>query len=58
METKNLGFNTKLIHAGDFEDAYGSAVVPIYRHQLLHLKMPNMGQSFLREKRRVIFIQE
>ncbi len=31
MDTKNLGFNTKLIHAGDFEDANGSAVTPIYQ---------------------------
>ena len=26
-----MGFNTKLVHAGDFEDAFGSAVVPIYQ---------------------------
>jgi methionine-gamma-lyase len=31
MDTKNLGFDSKLIHAGDFEDAYGSAVTPIYQ---------------------------
>ncbi|MBN2681097.1 MAG: PLP-dependent transferase [Bacteroidales bacterium] len=31
MNTKDLGFNSKLIHAGDFHDAYGSAVVPIYQ---------------------------
>jgi len=31
MNTKDLGFNTKLIHAGDFEDANGSAVTPIYQ---------------------------
>jgi methionine-gamma-lyase len=31
METKDLGFNSKLIHAGDFEDAMGSAVTPIYQ---------------------------
>ena len=31
MDTKNKGFNTKLIHAGDFEDHYGSAVTPIYQ---------------------------
>jgi len=30
-DTKNKGFNTKLIHAGDFEDAYGSATTPIYQ---------------------------
>ncbi|MDD2634385.1 MAG: PLP-dependent aspartate aminotransferase family protein [Bacteroidales bacterium] len=31
METKNKGFNTKLIHAGDYDDAFGSAVPPIYQ---------------------------
>jgi len=31
METKNKGFNTKLIHAGDYDDALGSAVPPIYQ---------------------------
>jgi methionine-gamma-lyase len=31
MDTKNMGFNTKLVHAGDYEDAFGSAVVPIYQ---------------------------
>ncbi|HAN18924.1 MAG: methionine gamma-lyase [Bacteroidetes bacterium GWC2_33_15] len=31
MDTKNLGFNSKLIHAGDFHDEFGSAVTPIYQ---------------------------
>ncbi|MBN1338922.1 MAG: PLP-dependent transferase [Bacteroidales bacterium] len=31
MNTKNMGFNSKLIHAGDFEDEFGSAVTPIYQ---------------------------
>lgn len=31
MDTKNLGFDSKLIHGGDFEDALGSAVTPIYQ---------------------------
>ncbi|MEI6574713.1 MAG: aminotransferase class I/II-fold pyridoxal phosphate-dependent enzyme [Bacteroidota bacterium] len=31
MDTKNLGFNSKLIHAGGLEDALGSATVPIYQ---------------------------
>jgi O-acetylhomoserine/O-acetylserine sulfhydrylase-like pyridoxal-dependent enzyme len=30
MKTKDKGFNTKLIHAGAFEDEFGSATVPIY----------------------------
>ncbi len=31
METKNKGFETKLIHAGDYSDEFGSAVMPIYQ---------------------------
>ncbi len=31
MDTKHLGFNTKLVHAGAVKDAYGSAVTPIYQ---------------------------
>lgn len=31
MDTKNKGFNTKLVHAGDYEDSMGSAVTPIYQ---------------------------
>ncbi|PKP03924.1 MAG: methionine gamma-lyase [Bacteroidetes bacterium HGW-Bacteroidetes-6] len=27
----DLGMNTQLVHAGDFEDAFGSAVTPIYQ---------------------------
>ncbi|HEY3380801.1 MAG TPA: aminotransferase class I/II-fold pyridoxal phosphate-dependent enzyme [Vicinamibacterales bacterium] len=31
MDTKKLGFNTKMVHAGMQKDAYGSAVTPIYQ---------------------------
>jgi len=31
MDTKNKGFNSKLIHAGGFHDRLGSAVTPIYQ---------------------------
>jgi len=31
MDTKDLGFNSKLIHAGGLDDALGSATVPIYQ---------------------------
>jgi methionine-gamma-lyase len=31
MDTKDLGFDTKLIHAGHHHDQYGSATVPIYQ---------------------------
>ena len=31
MDTKHLGINSKLIHAGSMDDPYGSATVPIYQ---------------------------
>ncbi len=31
MDTRKSGFNTKLVHAGDLEDAYGSIVPPVYQ---------------------------
>lgn len=31
MKDKKLGFNSKLVHGGDFKDALGSATVPIYQ---------------------------
>lgn len=31
MDSKNAGFNTKLIHEGGLEDCMGSAVTPIYQ---------------------------
>jgi methionine-gamma-lyase len=31
IDTKNLGFDTKVIHAGAHHDSYGSATVPIYQ---------------------------
>jgi methionine-gamma-lyase len=31
MDTKKLGFNTKMVHAGMPHDQYGSAVTPIYQ---------------------------
>ncbi|MGE5359952.1 MAG: trans-sulfuration enzyme family protein, partial [Bacteroidales bacterium] len=31
MDTKRMGFNTKMVHAGMGKDQYGSAVVPIYQ---------------------------
>ncbi len=43
METKNKGFNTKLIHAGDYEDALGSAVPPIYQTSTFRFKSAKHG---------------
>ena len=31
MDTKKSGFSTKLIHGGEYVDAFGSANVPIYQ---------------------------
>ncbi len=31
MDTKNKGFNTKLVHAGIPHDEYGAVVTPIYQ---------------------------
>jgi len=43
METKNKGFNTKLIHAGAFEDEFGSATVPIYQTSTFKFKNAQHG---------------
>jgi methionine-gamma-lyase len=43
METKNKGFNTKLIHAGDYDDVLGSAVPPIYQTSTFRFKNSKHG---------------
>ena len=43
MNTKNLGFNTKLIHGGEFEDQFGSATVPIYQTSTFKFKNAQHG---------------
>ncbi|OQY00336.1 MAG: methionine gamma-lyase [Bacteroidetes bacterium 4572_117] len=43
MDTKNLGFNTKLIHAGSFDDPMGSATVPIYQTSTFKFKSAQHG---------------
>jgi methionine-gamma-lyase len=43
MKTKNKGFNTKLIHAGAFEDEFGSATVPIYQTSTFKFKNAQHG---------------
>ncbi len=43
MDTKNKGFSTKLIHAGDFEDQFGSAVTPIYQTSTFAFKNAEQG---------------
>jgi methionine-gamma-lyase len=43
MDTKNSGFNTKLIHAGAFNDPMGSATVPIYQTSTFKFKNAQHG---------------
>jgi len=35
MDTKNLKFDTKQVHAGAYKDEFNSATVPIYQIVLL-----------------------
>jgi methionine-gamma-lyase len=43
METKNKGFNSKLIHAGGIHDEKGSAVTPIYQTSTFSFKNADHG---------------
>ena len=43
MDTKKSGFNTKLIHAGAFDDEFGSATVPIYQTSTFKFKSAQHG---------------
>jgi len=50
MYTKDLGFNSKLVHAGDFKDAYGSAVTPIYQTSTFSFKNAQHGADLFAGK--------
>ena len=43
MNTKNKGFNSKLIHAGAYDDANGSAVGPIYQTSTFKFRNADHG---------------
>ncbi len=43
MKTTDKGFNTKLLHAGAFEDEFGSATVPIYQSSTFRFKSAQDG---------------
>lgn len=45
MDTKNKGFNTKLIHSGDYDDIFGSAVPPIYQTSTFRFKNAQHGAN-------------
>ncbi len=43
MNLENSGFNTKLIHAGEVEDQFGAATVPIYQTSTFAFKTAEEG---------------
>lgn len=45
MDTKNAGFNSKLIHAGGFHDVNGSAVTPIYQTSTFSFQSADHGAA-------------
>jgi len=46
MNKKNIGFSSKLIHAGGIEDEKGSAVTPIYQTSTFKFKNADQGARF------------
>ncbi len=50
MNTKNKGFDTKLVHAGDFEDKFGAAVNPIYQTSTFAFKNADQGADLFAGK--------
>jgi len=45
MDTRNKGFNTKLVHAGIREDAFGSVVTPIYQTSTFAFRNAQQGAN-------------
>jgi methionine-gamma-lyase len=45
MDAKNKGFDTSLIHAGMFDDQFGSATVPIYQTSTFKFKNADHGAA-------------
>lgn len=50
MDHKNLKFDTKLVHAGDFKDEFGSAVTPIYQTSTFAFKSAQHGADLFAGK--------
>ena len=48
MDTLNKGFDTKLVHAGDFDDQFGSAVTPIYQTSTFAFKSAEHGANLFK----------
>ncbi len=45
MDSKDLGFESRLIHAGMFDDQFGSATVPIYQTSTFKFKNADHGAA-------------
>ena len=45
MDTRNKGFNTKLVHAGIKDDALGSVVTPIYQTSTFAFRDAQQGAN-------------
>ena len=56
MDLKDAGFDTKLIHAGEIEDQFGSATVPFIKHQPFAFKVPNTEPIAFQMQAMAIFI--
>jgi len=50
MKTTNMGFNSKLIHAGDYQDEFGSAVTPIYQTSTFSFRNAQHGADLFAGK--------
>jgi len=50
MKTRDKGFDTKLIHAGDQQDEFGSAVTPIYQSATFAFKNAQNGANLFAGK--------
>jgi len=50
MNTRDKGFDTKLIHAGDQPDEYGSAITPIYQTSTFSFKSAQQGADLFAGK--------
>lgn len=50
MDTKDKGFNTRLVHAGDFKDEFGAAVTPIYQTSTFAFKNARHGADLFKGK--------
>ncbi len=45
MSSEKMGFNSKLIHAGSFEDSLGSATTPVYQTSTFKFKSADHGAA-------------